>query len=130
MTEMAHSSTNGGTVRHIHRLESGRRLSEILVHDGRAFVSGQTADDPSQCIRGQTRQVLGCIDRLLGLAGTDRTRVLFANIWLRDLSDFDAMNEIWEDWIPEGCAPARATVAADLLGGDGVRIEIALQAAV
>ena len=115
---------------HIHRLESGKRLSEVLVHDGRAFVSGQTADDSTQCIRGQTRQVLGAIDRLLELAGTDLTSVLFANIWLRDLGDFDAMNEVWEGWIPEGCAPARATVAAGILGGDDVRIEIALQAAV
>lgn len=113
----------------IHRIEIGSRLSEVVVHDGRVFLSGQTADDSSQCVRGQTRQILDAIDRLLRSAGTDRARVLFAHIWLRDLADFDAMNEVWEEWVPKGRAPARATVAADILGGAGVKVEIAVQAA-
>ncbi|MGD9945567.1 MAG: RidA family protein [Burkholderiaceae bacterium] len=114
----------------IQRFESGKRLSEVLVHDGRAFISGQIPDDTSVDIQGQTRQVLDSIDRLLKLAGTDKSKILFANIWLRHGDDFAAMNEIWEAWITPGCAPARATVGSPLVGPDSLRIEIALQAAV
>lgn len=113
----------------IRRHESGKRLSQVLVHDGRAYVSGQTAEDLSQDIAGQTRQVLGQIDRLLALAGTDKSRVLFANVWLRHGEHFDAMNKVWEAWVAPDHAPARATVGSPLVGPDNMLIEIALQAA-
>lgn len=114
----------------IQRYESGKRLSQVLVHDGRAFVSGQTAEDLAADIGGQTRQVLAQVDRLLALAGTDKSKVLYANIWLRHGADFDAMNEVWEAWVAPGCAPSRATVGSPLVGPDTMLIEIALQAAV
>lgn len=113
----------------ITRYESGKRLSQVLVHDGRAFVSGQTAADLTADIRGQTRQILAEVDRLLALAGTDKSRILYANIWLRHGDDFAAMNEVWEGWVTPGCAPTRATVGSPLVGPDSMLIEIALQAA-
>ncbi|TDP62053.1 RidA family protein [Paucibacter toxinivorans] len=112
----------------IQRHESGKRLSQVLVHQGVAFVSGQTADDLGQDITGQTQQVLASIDRLLELAGSSKSRILYANIWLRHGEHFDAMNKVWEAWIPAGCAPARATVGSPLVGPDTMLIEIALQA--
>ena len=114
----------------IKRYESGKRLSQVLVHEGRAFVSGQTAEDLTADIRGQTRQVLAQVDRLLALAGTDKSQVLYANIWLRHGTDFDAMNEVWEAWVTPGCAPSRATIGSPLVGPDSMLIEIALKAAV
>lgn len=114
----------------IKRYESGKRLSQVLVHEGRAFVSGQTAEDLAADIRGQTRQVLAQVDRLLALAGSDKSRILYANIWLRNGADFDAMNEVWEAWVTPGCAPSRATIGSPLVGPDSMLIEIALQAAV
>ncbi|MCJ0764026.1 RidA family protein [Variovorax terrae] len=113
----------------IQRYESGRRLSQALVHDGRVFISGQTAEDLSQDIAGQTREVLDSIDRLLAVAGSDKSKVLYANIWLRHGEHFDAMNQVWEAWVPEGCAPSRATVGSPLVGPETMLIEIALQAA-
>ena len=114
----------------IQRYESGKRLSQVLVSRGTAFVSGQIPADMTQDIRGQTQQVLAQVDRLLALAGTDKSRILFANIWLRHGSDFDAMNEVWEAWIVPGCAPSRATIGSPLVGPDSLLIEIALQAEV
>lgn len=113
----------------IRRFEGGKRLSQVLVHAGRVFVSGQTADDLSQDIGGQTRQVLASIDRLLQLAGSDKSRILYANIWLRHREHFDAMNKVWEAWVPPDHAPSRATVGSPLIGPDSMLIEIALQAA-
>lgn len=114
----------------IQRYESGKRLSQVLVHDGRVFVSGQTAEDLTQDITGQTREVLASIERLLKLAGSDKSRILYANIWLRHGEHFDAMNKVWEGWIPPDHAPSRATVGSSLVGPDTMLIEIALQAAI
>ncbi|QDC00997.1 RidA family protein [Mesorhizobium sp. 8] len=112
----------------IERYESGKRLSQVLVNAGTVFVSGQIPADLTQDISGQTRQVLAQVDRLLALAGTDKSRILFANIWLRHGSDFDAMNAVWEAWVTPGHAPSRATIGSPLVGPDSLLIEIALQA--
>ncbi len=98
----------------LHRFHVGDRLSEMAVYNGTVYLAGQVADDASQDIRGQTRQVLAAVDRLLHEAGTDNAHILMAQIFLADLADFDAMNEVWDDWVAPGDAPPRATVQAKL----------------
>jgi enamine deaminase RidA (YjgF/YER057c/UK114 family) len=109
---------------------NGKRLSHVLVHNGIAYVTGQVPSDRSQDVAGQTAQVLKRIDELLAIAGTDKSRILFAQVWLKHaVSDFAAMNTVWEDWIPEDALPTRATVEANL-AADNILVEIALQAAI
>lgn len=109
---------------------NGKRLSHILVHNGIAYMTGQVPADRTQDVKGQTAQLLDRIDHLLGVAGTDKSKILFAQIWLKDIKrDFAAMNQVWEEWIPEGALPARATVESNL-AADEILIEIALQATV
>mgnify|MGYP001061745984 CR=1 FL=1 len=111
-------------------LPNGRRLSHVLVHNGIAYITGQTPADRSQDIGGQTRQVLARMDELLAAAGTDRSKILFAQIWLKHAErDFATMNAEWEAWIPYDALPARATVEANMVASD-ILIEIAMQAAV
>lgn len=114
----------------ITRLSVTPRLAGAVVHNGVAWLSGQVPDDRSQDCAGQTRQVLAKIDQLLAQAGSDKSRLLSAQIWLKDISaDFAAMNQAWSQWLPEGAAPARATVQADLASPD-VLVEIMLTAAI
>jgi enamine deaminase RidA (YjgF/YER057c/UK114 family) len=98
----------------LRRFHVGDRLSEMTIFNGTVYLAGQVADDASQDIGGQTRQVLGAIDRLLAEAGTDNAHILMCQIFLADLADFYAMNEIWEDWVAPGDAPPRATIQARL----------------
>jgi enamine deaminase RidA (YjgF/YER057c/UK114 family) len=112
----------------VQRFDVGSRLSEMAVHDGVAYLEGQVAEDATQDIRGQTRQVLAAIDALLARAGTDKSCVLMAHVFLADLGDFAAMNEVWDGWVPAGDAPPRATVQAALAKPEW-RIEIVVTAA-
>lgn len=112
----------------VNRFDVGPRLSEMAVHNGVAYLAGQVPDDGTQDIRGQTRQVLAAVDGLLARAGTDKSRILMAQIFLADLSDFDGMNEIWDLWVPKGNEPPRATVQAALAKNEW-RIEIVVTAA-
>jgi len=98
----------------IQRLHVGKRMSEAVIHNGTVYLAGQVAADPSQDVGGQTRQVLEAIDRLLGEAKSDKTRILSATIFLKDIGDFAAMNAVWDAWVPQGHTPARATVQAAL----------------
>ena len=98
----------------ITRFHVGARLSETAVHNGTVYLAGQIAEDGSQDIRGQTAQVLAAIDKLLLEAGTDKAHILRCQIFIKDLADFAAMNEVWEDWVAPGDAPPRATVQANL----------------
>ena len=98
----------------IKRYESGKRMSQAVVYGGFAFLAGQVADDPSQDAKGQTEQILAKIDRLLQQVGSDKTRVLTASIWLADYKTFNDMNAVWDAWVPEGEAPARACVESRL----------------
>ena len=98
----------------IQRFDVGTRLSEMAVHNGVCYLAGQVAGDDTQDIAGQTRQVLAAIDALLARAGTDKGKLLMCQIFIADLADFPAMNEVWEAWLPAGHAPPRATVKADL----------------
>lgn len=115
----------------IQRFEpNGKRLSHVLVHKGIAYVTGQVPADRSQDVAGQTAQVLAQIDKLLAIAGTDKTQILFAQVWLKHVvRDFAAMNAAWEEWVPEEALPARATVEANL-AAENILVEIAVQAAV
>lgn len=114
----------------IDRIASNPRLSGAVVHGGLVYLSGQVPADRSLDCAGQTADVLSKIDELLAEAGTDKSRILSAQIWLKDIAkDFAAMNEVWADWLPDGCAPARATIQAPLASPE-VLVEIMLTAAI
>ena len=113
----------------IQRFDVGARMSEMAVHNGTVYLAGQIADDGSQDIRGQTRQVLGAIDALLARAGSDKTKILLAQIFLADLADFAAMNEVWDAWVAVGQTPPRATVQAHLAKPEW-KLEIVVTAAI
>jgi len=98
----------------IQRLHVGPRMSEVAIHNGVVYLAGQVADDPSLDIEGQTGQVLAAIARLLGEAGSDKTQILQATIFLKTIDDFSAMNAVWDKWVPAGKTPPRATVEARL----------------
>ena len=103
-------------------------MSQAVVSNGMVFLAGQVAGDTSQDVGGQTRQVLAAIDRLLGEAGSDKSRLLSAQIFLADIADFAAMNKVWEAWVVPGQTPARATVQAAMAAPD-YRVEIVVTAA-
>jgi enamine deaminase RidA (YjgF/YER057c/UK114 family) len=109
----------------IERRHVGKRLSDMVIHRGAGtvYLAGQVADDTTADIGGQTRQVLAAIDRLLGEAGTDKSKLLSATIFLPDLGHFAAMNAVWEAWVVAGATPARATVEARL-ANPGYLVEI------
>ncbi len=113
----------------VQRFEVGPRMSEIAVHNGTVYLAGQVADDASQDIQGQTRQVLAAIDALLAKAGTDKSRILMTQIFLADLSDFAGMNVVWDAWVTAGHTPPRATVQAALAKPEW-KIEVVITAAV
>jgi enamine deaminase RidA (YjgF/YER057c/UK114 family) len=115
-------------VSELKRFHIGGRLSETAVHNGVVYLAGQVPDDDSKDIRGQTAEVLGMVDRLLGEAGSDKSRILMAQIFLADLADFAGMNAVWDAWVAPGNAPPRATVQARL-AHPGWRIEIVVTAA-
>lgn len=98
----------------IRRLQPGPRMSAAVVHNGFVFLSGQVADDTQADVAGQTRQVLAKIDRLLAEAGTDKTRILSANIWIAEARTFNEMNSVWDAWVAPGHTPARACVESKL----------------
>lgn len=112
----------------IKRLHVGPRMSEAVVHNGTIYLAGQVADDPSEDTAGQTRQVLAAIDRLLAECGSDKTRILSAQIFLADIAEFAAMNSVWDAWVPAGHTPARATVESRL-ATPKYRVEIKVVAA-
>ena len=102
----------------ITRLHVGPRMSEAAIHNGVVYLAGQVAEDPSQDVASQTRQVLAAIDRLLAEAGSDKTRILQATIFLKSISDFPQMNSVWDAWVSPGHTPPRATVEARLAKPD------------
>lgn len=112
----------------VQRFDVGTRLSEMAVHNGVCYLAGQVAADNTQDITGQTRQVLAAIDALLARAGSDKSKLLMVQIFIKDLADFSAMNAVWEAWLPAGNAPPRATVQADLAKPEW-RVEMVVTAA-
>ena len=89
-------------------------MSQAAVHGNTVYLAGQVAADPSQDVAGQTRQVLAQIDALLAEAGTDKSRILSANVWLADVSTFAELNAVWDQWVDKANPPARATVETRL----------------
>lgn len=112
----------------IKRINPGPLLSSGVVHGNTVYLAGLTADDAKQDVKGQTQQILAKIDKFLKDAGTDKTKILSANIWLTDIGTWSQMNEVWKAWIPAGATPARATVEAKL-ANPALKVEIMVQAA-
>src|SRR5664279_3651181 len=102
----------------IQRYHVGKRLADMVVHNGTIYLAGQVADDLSADVTTQTRQVLANIDRLLGEVGSDKSKILSATIYLADMASYAAMNAVWETWVNPGQTPARATVQAALARPD------------
>jgi len=114
----------------IQRLVTNARRGRAVIYNGIIFLGGQAAEDRGQDIRGQTKQVLAKIDKVLAEAGTDKTRLLSVQIWLKDIAgDFAGMNAEWDAWIDRETAPARATAQCEM-GAADVLIEILVTAAV
>ncbi|MBB1499527.1 RidA family protein [Paracoccus sp. MC1862] len=111
----------------IKRIECGPRMSMAVVHNGVVYLAGQVGN-PGDSVTEQTREVLAQVDRLLAEAGTDKTRILTAQIWLADMADFAEMNAVWDAWVPQGHCPARATGEAKLATPD-YRVEAIITAA-
>ncbi|HWQ39861.1 MAG TPA: RidA family protein [Burkholderiales bacterium] len=98
----------------IQRFEVGPRLSQVVIHGDTVYTAGIVADDPNADVGGQTGQILDKIDRYLKEAGTDKTRIVMATIWLSDIRYYDEMNAVWDMWVPKGHTPARACVESRL----------------
>jgi enamine deaminase RidA (YjgF/YER057c/UK114 family) len=112
------------------RFETTDRSSRVVVYNGVVYVGGMTPNEDSGDIKEQTRQTLERIDKYLALAGTDKSRLLTAQIWLKDIvNDFKGMNEVWNAWTALGAAPTRATAQCDMADPD-LRVEIIVTAAV
>ena len=113
----------------IQRIDSSRRLSRAVIHNGTLLLAGVTADRCEEDIKGQTRQVLAKIEAYLAKAGTDKGLLLSAQIWLRDIGrDFDGMNEIWDAWTVPEAAPTRATAQCEMAEPE-ILVEIVVTAA-
>ena len=112
----------------IKRVNAGPRMSSAVVHGNTVYLAGLTADDAKADVKGQTKQILDKIDALLAKAGTDKSKILSANIWLTDIATWSQMNEVWDAWVAPGNTPARATVEAKL-AAPGLRVEIMVQCA-
>lgn len=113
----------------IERIDAGNRMSEASIHGGVAYLAGQIPLTPGADIETQTAEVLSEIDELLAKCGSDKTRILRAQIYLADIADFDGMNRAWDAWVVPGKAPARATVEAKLANPDW-KVEIVVTAVV
>jgi enamine deaminase RidA (YjgF/YER057c/UK114 family) len=113
----------------IERFETGPRLSRAVVHGETIYLVGIVSEQPmGKSTAEQTREILPQIDALLTKAGSDKSMLLPANIWLTNMANFAEMNAIWEAWLPLGCPPARATVQAMLASADRA-VEIMVVAA-
>ena len=113
----------------IERIETGPRMSRVVIHGDTVYLAGLTANKTvGQGLAEQTREILSVIDELLAKAGTDKTKLLKATIWLSDIRTVDEMNKVWDAWVPAGHAPARACIEA-LLQGPERKVEIQVTAA-
>lgn len=111
----------------IKRFGTGPRMSEAVAYNGIIWVAGQVGTQ-GDSVADQTRTCLAEVDRILAAAGSDKTRILSAQIWLADMADFAEMNSVWDQWVPQGHTPARATGEAKL-AAPGYRVEIIVTAA-
>jgi enamine deaminase RidA (YjgF/YER057c/UK114 family) len=114
----------------IARIGAGKRMSEAVIHDGKVYLAGFVADKAEgKSVKEQTVDILSQIDATLKQAGTDKTKILKANIWLTDIGTWAQMNEAWDAWVVAGHTPARATVESKL-AGPGLDVEIMVEAAI
>jgi enamine deaminase RidA (YjgF/YER057c/UK114 family) len=114
----------------IRRIGVGPRMSAAVVHGDTVYLAGQVANKAKGAsVAEQTREILSIIDGILAEAGTDKTKLVSANIWLVDISTFAEMNGEWDKWVAPGHTPARATVEAKLAAPD-YKVEIAVIAAI
>jgi len=111
----------------ITRIGTGARMSEAVCFNGIIWLAGQVGN-PGASVADQTSTCLAEVDRILAEAGTDKTRILSAQIWLADMADFAEMNAVWDAWVPQGHAPARACGEAKL-ARDALKVEIIVTAA-
>jgi enamine deaminase RidA (YjgF/YER057c/UK114 family) len=113
----------------VERKQVGPRMSQIVIHGDTVYLAGVVArENAGRSVTEQTREILATIDNYLAQAGTDKTRILSANIWLANIATFNEMNAVWDAWVPQGHTPARATVEAKLATPDH-KVEIMLVAA-
>ncbi len=98
----------------ITRYNSGPRMSQCVVHGDTIYTAGQVADDRAADVAGQTAQILAKIDGLLAEAGSDKSKLLAATIWITDISKFNEMNAVWDAWVDTDNPPARACVESNL----------------
>ena len=113
----------------IERIGAGPRMSKAVVHGNTVYLAGQVADQTKgKSVGEQTKEILSIIDGLLAQAGSDKTKLLSATIWLSDISTFAEMNGQWDGWVVQGATPARATVQAQLAAPE-YKVEIAVIAA-
>jgi enamine deaminase RidA (YjgF/YER057c/UK114 family) len=113
----------------IQRFEVGPRMSQCVVHGDTVYTAGQVAQGArGASVAEQTRDILATIDRLLAQAGTNKSKLLTANIWLTDIATFDQMNQVWDAWVTPGNPPARACIESKLAHAD-YKVEIMVTAA-
>ena len=110
------------------RLGGGTRMSMTAIHNGTVYLAGQVADDPGSSVRVQTQQILEKISSLLSAAGSGRSKILSATIWITNVEDFDEMNAVWDAWVEPEHLPVRACVGA-ALAAPGLKVEIMVIAA-
>lgn len=110
----------------IKRIETGPRMSQAVIANGFVFLAGQVGE-PGTSVADQTTAILRQIDDLLAQAGTDKTRIVSAQIWMADMAEFAQMNAVWDAWVPQGHAPARATGESALATPD-YKVEIIVTA--
>lgn len=111
----------------IQRHHTNQRMSQLVIHGDTVYLAGQVGTEGAS-VTDQTKDILGKIDGLLAEAGSDKSKILQAIIWLKDMGDFAEMNAVWDAWVPEGHAPARACGSADL-ATPGYTVEITVIAA-
>ena len=112
----------------IKRLHIGPRMSQVVIHGNTVYTAGIVADDANTDIGGQTGQILDKIDRYLSEAGSDKTKILMATIWLADINDYNEMNAVWDIWVAKDNPPTRACVESKL-AAPKYKIEIRVVAA-
>lgn len=112
------------------RIGAGPRMSTGVIHGGKVYLSGMVADKAKgKSVKEQTKDILDQVDAALKEAGSDKTKVLKANIWLTDIGKWAEMNEAWDAWVVAGQTPARATVESKL-AGPGLDVEIMVEAVI
>lgn len=113
----------------ITRMETKQRMSRVVIHNDTIYLCGQVAEDANKDIKEQTKTMLDKVDALLKQAGSDRKHILSATIYIKTMNLFAQMNEVWDDWVPQGHAPARACLETNM-AREELLVEISVIAAV